>query len=256
MSLIAITRAISRSLGRCELTHQHRVPIDLDRAREQHAAYEACLAHLGCELIRLPEEPELPDAVFVEDTAVVLDGIAVLTRPGAASRRPEVVSVGAALRPHREVRRIEAPGTLDGGDVLVVGHDLYVGRSSRTNDAGIGQLRILLEPLGYQVHGVEIAECLHLKSAVTVVAEDVVLLHPGWVDAKAFDRYEILEIDPREPNAANALLIGHAVIYPRSCPKTAARLGARGIRVELTDLSELAKAEGAVTCCSLVFSRF
>jgi dimethylargininase len=254
MPLIAITRAVSTSLGRCELTHQDRVAIDLDLAWHQHTHYEACLERLGCEVIRLPEEPGLPDAVFVEDTAVVLDEIAVITRPGAASRRPEVESVAAALAPHRKIRRIEAPGTVDGGDVLVVGRDVYVGRSSRTNDAGISQLRGLLGPIGYRVHAIEVTGCLHLKSAVTVVAENTLLLNPNWVDARAFGRHEILEIDPSEPHAANGLLIGETLVYPVTYSKTAARLASHGIPIEPIDLSELAKAEGAVTCCSLVFT--
>lgn len=253
MTQIAITRAVSRSLGRCELTHQDRIPIDLDRARQQHAAYEMCLERLGCTLIRLPEMPNMPDAVFVEDTALVLDEVALITRPGAESRRAETASIAEALKPHREMVRIEAPGTVDGGDVLVVGRDIYVGLSSRSNGAAIDQMGQMLTPYGYRVHGIEVTGCLHLKSAVTEVAENVLLVNPEWINTSVFSRFEIIEIDPTEAYAANGLRIGESVIYPVTFPRTAKRLMKRGIGIEPVDLSELAKAEGAVTCCSLIF---
>jgi dimethylargininase len=254
MQKVAITRAVSASLGACELTHQNRVSIDLAVARRQHAEYEACLERLGCELIRLPELPDLPDSVFVEDTAVMLDEIAVITRPGAASRRPEIESVAAALRPYRPLLQINPPGALDGGDVLVIGKDIYVGLSSRSNEQAVDQLRTGLASFGYRVHCVTVHGCLHLKSAVTAVAANTVLVNPHWIDASSFARYEIIEIHPDEAYAANGLLIKGAVIYPVSFPRTAERLDKIGIRIEPVDLSELAKAEGAVTCCSLVFT--
>ena len=254
MTQIAVTRAVSASLGQCELTHQNRVSIDLDLARKQHAEYEACLEHLGCELFRLPEQPDLPDAVFVEDTAVVLDEIAVITRPGAASRRPEIESVTASLRGYRTLLQIESPGTVDGGDVLVMGKDIYVGLSSRSNEHAIDQLRSGLTAYGYSVHGVEVHGCLHLKSAVTAVSEDIVLVNPNWIDPSSFAQYGIIEVHPDEAYAANGLLIGETVIYPSTFPITAERLSKQGIRINPVDLSELAKAEGAVTCCSLVFT--
>ncbi|MFC2079762.1 dimethylarginine dimethylaminohydrolase family protein [Candidatus Bipolaricaulota bacterium] len=250
----AITRRISASLGRCELTHQARVPIDLAFALQQHAEYERCLERLGCTLIRLPKEPEFPDAVFVEDTAVVLDEIALLTRPGAASRRPEIESIATALQPFRRICRIESPGTLDGGDVLVVGHDIYVGLSSRTNQHAVDQVKQRLTPYGYQIHGIQVIGCLHLKSAVTAISESTLLVNANWIDSNLFDRYQLVEVHPNEACGANGLRIGEVVVYPLAFPRTADRLDKRGIRVELVDLSELAKAEGAVTCCSLVFT--
>lgn len=254
MTQYAMTRAISTSLGQCELTHQDRSLIDVDLARRQHASYEACLQRLGCTLIRLPEEPELPDAVFVEDTAVVLDEIALITFPGAVLRRAEIESVAVALQPYRDILWIEPPGALDGGDVLVVGQNIYVGVSSRTNVCAVDQIRVLIEPYGYRVRGIEVSECLHLKSAVTAVSADTLLVNPRWIDASAFDRTEIIEVHPDEVCGANCLLIGEAVVYPVAFPRTAEILDKRGIRIEPVDLSELAKAEGAVTCCSLVFT--
>ncbi|MFC2083404.1 dimethylarginine dimethylaminohydrolase family protein [Candidatus Bipolaricaulota bacterium] len=253
MAQYAITREISASLGQCELTHQARLPIDLALARQQHARYEKALERLECTLLRLPEEPELPDAVFVEDMAVVLDEVAIVTRPGAIPRRAEIESVATALLPYRSMMRIEPPGTLDGGDVLVVGRDVYVGISSRTNQHSVDQMKHLLAPYDYQVHGVNVHGCLHLKSAVTAVAENTLLVNPEWIDSSLFAGYEIIRIDPGEVYGSNGLLIGESVVYPVTFPRTAERLDTRGIRLEFVDLSELAKAEGAVTCCSLVF---
>lgn len=250
---IAITREVSPSIGQCELTHLAREAIDLDLARAQHRQYEACLAALGCQIQRLPLEPELPDAVFVEDVAVVLDELAIMTRPGADSRRPEARSVAAALAPYRRLAYIEAPGTLDGGDVLRVGRTLWVGLSGRSNPAGTEQMRALLAPLGYTVRGVAVDGCLHLKSAVTQAARDTLLINPAWVDAGAFDPMNLIEVGPAEPFAANALLLGESVVYPAAYPATRRRLEEEGIPVRVVDVSELGKAEGGVTCCSLIF---
>jgi dimethylargininase len=202
--------------------------------------------------LRLPAEPELPDSVFVEDAAVVLDEIAILARPGAPSRRPEVPSVAAALRPYRNLAAIEPPAMLDGGDVLVLKKTIFVGASSRTNGEGIETLRRIAAPHGYEVRAVPVTRCLHLKSAVTRVSEEAVLIHPGWVDPDVFAGLERIETDPSEPFAANALLAATTVVYPAAFPRTLARLEARGLRVATVDVSELAKAEGAVTCCSLL----
>lgn len=253
MALIALTRPPSASLAQCELTHLERTPIDVERARVQHDAYEHCLAGLGCTLLRLPEEVDLPDAVFVEDTAVVLDELAVLTRPGACSRRPELHAVAEALRPHRPLVTVEAPGTLDGGDVLVAGRRVFVGLTDRTDEAGTEQLRRFLAPLGYDVTALPVSGCLHLKTAVCTVAHGVVLINPAWVDPGAFAAFEQVQVHPDEPYAANALALGTAVVYPAAHERTAARLAARGLDLRLVPADELAKAEGGVTCCSLIF---
>ena len=250
---IAITRGVSPEIGRCELSFLEREPIDVGLAERQHHAYERCLAGLGCTVTRLPSESALPDSVFVEDTAVVLDELAVVTRPGAASRRPETAPVAAALSAWRPLLHLAPPGTLDGGDVLVVGRRIFVGRSRRSNEAGYGQLRELLTPRGYTVVPVPVRGCLHLKSAVTAVAADRLLVNPAWVDASVFTGLETLEADPAEPHAANALRIGEAVVFPARFERTRRRLEGAGIHVVTVDVSELARAEGAVTCCSLVF---
>lgn len=250
--LLAYTRAVSPTLGACELTHLERTPIDVSRAVAEHAAYERTLRRLGANVRRLEAAPHLPDAVFVEDTAIVFDEIAIITRPGAESRRPECHAVAASLAAHRSLAFIEEPATLDGGDVLVDGERVYVGRSSRTNDAAIARLAGVLHPLGYRVIPVEFGGCLHLKSAVTRVGDGLLLLNPAWVEASVFAGERFVAVDPREPHAANALAVAGAVIHPQQYPHTRARLEAEGLRVEPVDTTELTKAEAGVTCCSLI----
>ena len=250
--LIAITRPVSPTLAHCELTHLAREPIDAARATAQHAAYEHLLSALGATVVRVPAAPELPDAVFVEDTAVVLPEIGLITRPGAPRRQLETPAVAALLAKFRSLCFLTPPATLDGGDVLQLGRSLYVGRSTRTNEAGIEQLQTIVAPLDYRVVPIEFTGCLHLKSAVTRIGDDLLLLNPAWVSSTNFESVETVPIDPREPYAANALRIGGTVIHPAQFPRTRERLVDRGLDVVSIDCSELAKAEGAVTCCSLL----
>ena len=252
--LIALTRKVSPRMSECQLTHLARAPIDVSRAAEQHLAYEERLGALGCEVRSLPAEADLPDSVFVEDAAVVFDAMAFLARPGAESRRGEVASIAQALAPYRKLAYIEAPGTLDGGDVLTVGKRVFVGLSQRTNQAGMQQVRNLLPVYGYSVQGVPVEGCLHLKSAVTQVGERLLLINPAWVPPGVFRDFELIEVDPAEPFAANALLVKGVVVYPAAHERTRQRLAARGIGVVPVQVSELAKAEGGVTCCSLIFN--
>ena len=251
---VAITRQLSPAIARCELTHLVRQPIDVGLALLQHEEYERCLAELGCQVISLAAVPDLPDAVFVEDTAVVVDELAVMSRPGAVTRRSETATVAAVLARYRQLRAVEAPGTLDGGDVLRLGRRVLVGQTPRTNREGIEQLRGLLAPLGYHVEGVAVTGCLHLKSAVTQVAEDAVLLNPSWVDPGLFPGARLIRVDEREPHAANALLLGDTAMFPAGYPRTAARLEAAGVRLRRLDMSELVKAESGVTCSSIILS--
>ncbi|MBI2186639.1 MAG: dimethylargininase [Acidobacteria bacterium] len=261
--LFALTREISPRFAECQLTHLPRVAIDIERARAQHDAYEWALVELGCTIRRIDSAPETPDAVFIEDTAVVLREGAVIARPGAEPRRAEVPAVAAALArfglPQHE---LAAPATLDGGDVLVVGRQVFIGASARTNVEGIDQMRRLLEPFGYRVRAVPVHSCLHLKSAVTAVGRDTILINRDWVPADAFAGPTLVDVDPDEPHAANALWVAGpggldlrgdgVVIYPAAYPKTGRRLEAHGIRVRAVEVDELAKAEGGVTCCSLL----
>jgi dimethylargininase len=250
---VALTRAVPKTIADCQLTHlARRQPIDLALARAQHEAYEHALERAGCTIHRVPGDDALPDSVFVEDTAVVFDEFAVMTRPGAESRREEVDAVSKSLATFRELLRIEAPGSIDGGDVLRVGSAVYVGESSRTNREGIQQLARLIEPRGYRVTAIPVSRCLHLKSAVTQVAPRTLLLNSDWLDARHFAEFELVSVDPREPSAANALMLGEVVLFDEAHQRTRDRLARAGLTVHTVDLGELAKAEGAVTCCSLI----
>ena len=251
---IAITRQVSPAINECELTHIEREPIDYKRACTQHKQYEDALCALKVEILSLPSETDLPDSVFVEDVALVLDECAIMLNPGVSSRRPEVASVEKALSPYRKISPIQPPATVDGGDILTVGKTVYVGLSSRSTEDAIEQMKTILEPYGYQVHGVRVTGCLHLKSAVTQVQANTLLINPNWVSKDNFPGMNFVEVDPTEPYAANAVLVDTTIIYPSSFPNTRAKLEKAGIQIVVVDSDELAKAEGAVTCCSLIFS--
>jgi len=251
--MIAITRKVSPSINQCELTYLERQLINPDIANSQHRNYEQALRVLGLEVISLPAEPDLPDSVFVEDIALVLDEIAILTRPGAISRRKEVESIASALKPYRELVYTQAPGILDGGDILVAGKTIFIGKSTRSNDEAIHQLKTIVDPYGYKIKVIEVNGCLHLKSAVSMAAEGTVILNPDWIEKGHFQGFRIIEVDKSEENAANALQIGSTVIYQPCFMRTAEKLIEAGLNLKMVDASELGKAEGALTCCSLIF---
>jgi dimethylargininase len=251
--LVAVTREVSPALARCALTHVERRPIDIELARQQHRAYEEWLEQAGARVISLPAEPELPDSVFVEDTAVVVDEVAVMTRPLLDSRQREVASVASALADYRPVHSLSAPAHLEGGDVLRVGRTLYVGISTRTNEAGIDMLRAAVEPFGYQVRSVIFSGCLHLKSACTYAGRETLLVNRAYLDPAQLGDFEVLDVPEGEPGE-NVLLIGETVLVPANAPRTIALLEERGFAVMTVDVSELQKAEAALTCCSILFS--
>jgi dimethylargininase len=251
--LTAITRAVSPAIVNCELTFVARQPIDLSKAREQHRGYEQLLEKLGARVISLPAEPALPDSMFVEDAAIVLDELAVILPLGTESRRPEAASLAKALTKYRKIEYVTAPGALEGGDVLRIDRQLFVGLSSRTNLEGIRQLTAILAPHGYQVAAVPVTGCLHLKSAVTYLGRNTLLANRAWFDANPFVDYDWIDVAPEEPHAANALTIADTVIFPASFPLTRARLEARSFLVTPLDISELQKAESGLTCSSLLF---
>lgn len=249
---IGLMRGVPPTLAACELTHRRREPIDVGRATAQHAAYADLLRALGLEVVELPGDPAHPDCCFVEDAAVVLDEVAVVGMPGAPSRRGELPAVEAALARYRPLERVELPATLEGGDVLRVGHTLFVGRSARTNAEGIARLAAVAEPLGYRVRPVDVTGCLHLKSAVTALDHERVLAQPAWIDTAPFAGLEIVPVDPDEPEAANVLRVAGLVVADRAFPRTAARIAGMGYAVRELDVSELRKAEAALTCESLL----
>jgi dimethylargininase len=248
----AFTRAVSPRLPECQLTHLDRVPIDAVKAAGQHAAYEAAIAAAGFEIVRLPELADDPDAVFVEDTALILGEHAVITRPGAASRIGEIDSTADGLQDHFTLHRVER-GHVDGGDVLRIGRTLYVGRSTRTDIAGIRALADLVAPLGYSVVEARLRDCLHLKTGATLAGDGLLLY-----DARAIDPAQFAAVEPLavlEPAAANCVRAGDRLILPAGNPRTAALLRDRGIDVVQVDVSELQKAEAGVTCMSLIDDR-
>jgi dimethylargininase len=242
-------------LGDSELTFLPRVRIDIGLALQQHQQYQSVLSSLGCEIVTLLTEPGLADSVFIEDTAMVLDEIAVLCRPGAASRQAEVAGVEGVLKQYRPLASIQPPGTLDGGDLLRVGKVIYAGLSTRSNQSGIDQFSSIVADHGFSVKTVETTKCLHLKSAVSEVAPGSLLINPDWIGRSVFGDCDLIDVDKKEAHAANALRVGRSVIYPSSFPRTLEKLVARGIGVTPVNVSELQKAEGAVTCCSLIFTK-
>src|SRR5437868_7560553 len=255
----AFTRAVRPKLADCELPHLPRTPIDAVKAAGQHAAYEQALREAGLDIIRLPELADDPDAVFVEDTALLLDGHAVITRPGVPSRAGETSSTAAGLADHLELHRIER-GHLDGGDVLRIGRSIYVGLSTRTSSAGVEALSEIGARLGYEVVGARLRDCLHLKTGATYAGPDsagrpVLLYNERCIDPAQFGGVEPMAVDAQEPAAANCVRAGDRLILPAGNPKTAARLRDRGFTVIEVDVSELQRAEAGVTCMSLIDER-
>jgi dimethylargininase len=251
--LTAITRAVSPSIVNCELSFIDRKPIDLATAEQQHQAYEQLLAKLGARVISLPAEPDLPDSMFVEDPAIVLDDLAVILPLGTETRRREAPSLAQALSKFRKLESITLPGTLEGGDVLRIGRKLFVGLTRRSNAEGIRQLAALVAPHNYEVTVAPVTGCLHLKSAVTHLGRNTLLANRAWFDAAPLAGYEWIDVDPAEPHSANALALGTTIIFPASFPRTRARLEARSFSVTPLDISELQKAESGLTCSSLLF---
>lgn len=251
--IVALTREPARAMDACELTHVERVPIDADAAARQHRGYREALAACGARVVTLPPVEGLQDSVFVEDTAVVLDEFAVLTRPGVESRRGEVRLMEPEVARLRPVVRVEPPATLEGGDVLLLGRTLYVGLSPRTNAEGAAALRRLAAPHDYEVVTVEPRGCLHLKTGCSALDDETVLINPDWVDPAIFRGREVVAAHASEPWAANVVSVGGAVCVSAACPRTAEMLAARGYDVRAVEVSEFSKAEGSLTCLSLLF---
>jgi dimethylargininase len=247
-------RKISRSLANCELLHIERQPFDLTQASSQHDSYVAALEAAGVQMTVLPEEPDLPDATFIEDTVILLDELAVLCRLGAASREPEAAKIAAEIASVRPVRRLHAPATIEGGDVLRIGKTLFVGLSSRTNREGVRQLEEMVLPFDYRVIPVHVHGCLHLKTGATSPSPGLLLANPDWMDCSPFRDFEILRVPPGEPWGANTLPVNETVLVSITSPRTAGLLESRGLRVQRLDISELQKAEAGLTCLSVLFT--
>ena len=251
--LTAITRAVSPAIVDCELSFIPRQPIDLQIAREQHHSYEQLLEKLGARVVSLASEPDLPDSMFVEDPAIVLDELAVIFPLGTESRRREAASLAEAISKFRALEYVALPGNLEGGDILSIGRKLFVGVTKRSNAEGIRQLAAILAPHHYEVIPVPVTGSLHLKSAVTCLGRQTLLANRAWFDPAPFSGYDWIDVDPAEPHAANALALGNTIIFPSSFPRTRARVEAQGFDVTPLDISELQKAESGLTCSSLIF---
>lgn len=251
--IVALTREPARALDACELTYREREPIDAGLAARQHRGYCDALRACGARVLTLPRADELPDSVFVEDTAIVLDEIAVLTRPGVESRRGEVGLIEKDVARLRPVVKVEAPATLEGGDVMRVGRTLYVGLSPRTNVEGAEALRRFAAPHGYEVVTVGLRGCLHLKTGCSALDDATIIANPEWVDAGAFEGHEVVAVDRAEPWAANVVRVGGSICMSAAFPRTAGLLRTRGHDVREVEVSEFAKAEGGMTCLSLLF---
>jgi dimethylargininase len=251
--LMALTRGVSSSIGNCQLTFLERECIDTAKAIQQHQAFIRCLEGMNVHVIPLREMDELPDAVFVEDTAIVVDEVAVVARMGARQRQPEVESMASALSEFFPLRFIEPPGTLEGGDVVRVGRTLYVGLSGRTNREGIAQLGCILAPFDYQVRPVEVRRCLHLSTGCSYLGRNIILANPAWIDVTQFEGFEIINVPAPEPWAANTISKGNQVLCASAFTQTHALLEELNFSLLKTDISELTKTEAGLSCMCLIF---
>ena len=251
--LTAITRSTGPELASCELTHLERRPIDFARALEQHASYQDALRGSGVDVIELAADPALPDGVFVEDTAVVVDEVAILASPTPVSRRAETLAVEVALQPFRPLLRLPPDARLEGGDVLHAGRTLYVGLSARTNEAGVQALARMVSAFGYSIVPVKVAGCLHLKSACGLLDEETILINRAWVNANVFSGLRLVDVPAEETWGANVLALPGAVFVSRAFPRTGDLVRSLGYVVVELNVDELHKAEGGLTCMSLLF---
>ena len=250
---VAITHVPSPRMEQCRVTYVPRAPIDFGLALKQHQQYCRMLAECGADVRTLDVNRQRPDCVFIEDTAVVLDEVAVLASMGAESRRDEPGQIEPELRRYRPIDRIQPPATLEGGDVLRLGRTLLVGLAARTNQAGIAALAAIAGPHGYRVTPVPVRNCLHLKSACGALTEQTLLVNPAWLDVSALRGFQLIRVPEEEPRAANLLRLHGYVCMAANHVRTADMLSRTGADIRTIDLSEFAKAEGGVTCLSLLF---
>lgn len=251
--MLAMVRPVSAAFEQALVQDRSGPLPDPAAAAAEHRAYLDALTKAGATLLRLPPAPEAPDSCFVEDTLVVAGGTALLTRPGAPSRRGEVSSVAAALPPWLRVISMPAPATLDGGDVLRLGDVLFVGRSLRTNAEGVRCLREAFEPEGLAVREVEVRQALHLKCHASPIAPDQLLLARGFADPRLFqDQGEIHCVDPAEAYAANAVRIGDTVLIAQGYPGVLDLIAGLGLQPLPVPTTHIARADGSLTCLSVL----
>jgi dimethylargininase len=252
--MLALTHIPSPRINNAERTFIGHETIDCDRAIRQHSGYCRMLERCGSKVRTLDVNRHLPDSVFIEDTAIVLEEVAVLASMGVESRRAEPAGIEPVLREYRQVYRLEGDAMLEGGDVLQVGRTLLVGLSSRTNLAGVSGLEAIVRRHGYRVIPVTIRQCLHLKSACTALPDGSLLVNPAWLDIPALANFDFVPVPEEEPGAADILSIGRRVCVPAENVRTAECIRQRGFDVETCELSEFAKADGGITCLSLLLN--
>ena len=249
----ALVNRPSAALADCELTFLERDAIDVGRAQRQHEAYAEALRALGVDVQVLQVNERCPDGVFVEDAAVILDEVAVITTMGTPSRRGEIPAMRQAIAQVRETTSMALPATLEGGDVLRVGRTLFVGQTSRTNREGAAALQAVARPLGYTVVPVDVPGCLHLKTCITALDDETCLVNRQWLDVTPFAGFALVDVAPGEPWGANVVRLPSGLLMNAAYPETAARVRELGHNVRLVDISEFGKAEAGLTCMSLLF---
>lgn len=253
LMLIGFTHVISPRMSQCELTFVGRQAIDHRRALGQHEEYCGLLRHYGVQVKQLSKSINHPDCCFVEDTAIVFKELAVIASMGAASRRGESLAIQKALAPYRELAFIKLPATIDGGDVVKVGKTVFVGQSRRTNAEAVAQLKSILTPYGYRVRAVEVKGSLHLTTACSALDDETLLVNARWIDPLPFAGFNLLRVPDDEPWAANVLRVGDTICLEAGAPRTLELLSKRHDRLEVLDISEFRKAEGSLTCLSIIF---
>jgi dimethylargininase len=255
-TLYALTHLPSPELEACQLTYLDRQPINYRRARLQHRDYCEALRDCGAEVRTLSVNTSLPDSAFIEDCAVILDELAVITSMGTQARREELPGIEPEVARLRPIKRISPPATLEGGDVLQVGKRFFVGLSPRTNKQGIQAFSAIVEPLGYQVIPVTVHGCLHLKTGCTALDGETVLINPEWVDPEPFQDLRRLPVPRSEPWGANVLRINQMLLMNAAFPETLEMVRNTGYTVQPVDISEFLKAEAGLTCLNLLFSKY
>ena len=251
--LRALTHTVSPGIAQCELTFIDRSSIDVELAVRQHDDYCAVLDGLGVSVENLCVNESYPDACFVEDTAIVVDELAIICSMGVASRRGETLGIERALSKYREIARISLPATIEGGDALRIGKRIFVGQSSRTNIQGVKELAKLLEPIGYEVVPVRTRGSLHFKSACTAIDDETLFVNPDWVELDALRGFNLVHTPAEEPWSANVLRVGKTVCLQAGFPRALELLKGVADRMEIIDISELRKAEAGLTCSSIIF---
>lgn len=251
--LSALTRKVGKSINNCELTYADRQQINVEKAQQQHMEFENALRKLGVNVLSLESDDTLPDSVFVEDTAVITKEFAVITPMGTKSRKDEPDKIAEILKQYRPLKYINKNTSLEGGDIVQAEDTFYVGISSRTNHEGFENLAEILLPQGYKIVPVQVYGCLHLTTGSTYIGNNTMIANPAWVDVSKFEGMEVIEIEPDEPWAGNAIQANGKLLFPSSSNKTSKKVSAKGFEVYTVDISELEKAEAGLTCMSLLF---